>query len=142
MSYLIETIRILKFRRRQLICVMCAITLLSCSSYRLTTVPESSPHGTLVIARNSTDIHVEIDEIGEGVWPRPEANETTIYLSPGLHLISAEYRAVSTYEGVSRVAYTKPITNLVLTCIINSYMISSWAGGKNYAQRLSHSKVL
>jgi hypothetical protein len=30
---------------------------------------------------------------------------------------------------------------LVLTCIINSYMINSWAGGKNYAQGLSHSTV-
>ena len=31
---------------------------------------------------------------------------------------------------------------IVLTCIINSYMIYFWAGGKNYAQRLSHSTVL
>ena len=30
---------------------------------------------------------------------------------------------------------------LVLTCIINSYMIYHWAGGNNYAQRLSHSTV-
>ena len=31
---------------------------------------------------------------------------------------------------------------LVHTCIINSYMIYPWAGGKNYAQGLSHSTVL
>jgi len=30
---------------------------------------------------------------------------------------------------------------LVLTCIINSYMIYPWAGGKHYAQRLPHSTV-
>ena len=33
-------------------------------------------------------------------------------------------------------------TELVHTCIINSYMIYPWAGGKNYAQGLSHSTVL
>ena len=32
-------------------------------------------------------------------------------------------------------------TILVLTCIINSYMICFWVGGKNYAQRISHSTV-
>ena len=30
---------------------------------------------------------------------------------------------------------------LVLTCIINSYMICFGVGGKNYAQRISHSTV-
>ena len=34
------------------------------------------------------------------------------------------------------------IGRLMLTCIINSYMIYFWAGGNNYAQRLSHSTVL
>ena len=31
---------------------------------------------------------------------------------------------------------------LVLTCIINRYMIYSWVGGKNYAQGLPHSTLL
>jgi len=30
---------------------------------------------------------------------------------------------------------------LMLTCIINSYMICFWVGGQNYAQRISHSTV-
>jgi len=34
------------------------------------------------------------------------------------------------------------LMKLVLTCIINSYMIYPWAGGNNYAQRLSHSTLL
>ena len=32
--------------------------------------------------------------------------------------------------------------SLVLTCIINRYMIYSWVGGKNYAQGLPHSTLL
>ncbi len=32
-------------------------------------------------------------------------------------------------------------SDLVLTCIINSYMICFGVGGKNYAQRISHSTV-
>jgi len=38
-------------------------------------------------------------------------------------------------------SFKKTHPELVLTCIINSYMICFGVGGKNYAQRISHSTV-
>ena len=50
--------------------------------------------------------------------------------------LEKEIKNINTVEPLSL-----DIGRLMLTCIINSYMICSWAGGKDYAKGLSDSTV-
>jgi hypothetical protein len=80
------------------------------------------------------------------------ANQTRLNLNPVIgitvksitigEVFGPKRRQMNVELELSNVGNAPAIEMLVFTCIINSYMIYFWAGGKNYAQRLSHSTVL
>jgi hypothetical protein len=58
---------------------------------QLQSVPESSPHGTLVLERNSKSIFILVD--GKAAFRSVEGNSATFRLSPGRHEVIARYTA-------------------------------------------------